>query len=246
MRSANPVAPGGKQGKWKGTAVRSHTQQRSAVLSRIAATVTELHPNRVARVGVDGVDGAGKTTFADELAETIVTRPTIRVGLDGFHHPRSVRYRRGRHSPEGYFHDSYDYARLREMVLEPLSPGGGGRYGRAAFDYRTDRPIASGWQHAPSDAVLIVDGIFLHRPELRPYWDYTVFLQVDFTMSIRRCAARGDLDPDPGAPSNRRYVEGQRLYLDQCHPADQASIVIDNSDLGEPHITRQAGRGRPA
>jgi len=64
----------------------------------------------VLRVGIDGVDGAGKTTFADELAAALAPfgRPVIRAGVDGFHHPRAVRYRRGRESPEGFFRDSYD------------------------------------------------------------------------------------------------------------------------------------------
>lgn len=49
---------------------------------------------------------------------------TVRVSLDGFHHPAAVRHRRGRHSPEGFFLDSYDYAAFRRLVLDPLAPGG--------------------------------------------------------------------------------------------------------------------------
>ncbi len=61
-------------------------------------------------------------------------------------------------------------------------------------------------------------GIFLHRPELRDLWDHSVFLEVDFDISIPRGAARGYGDPDVGASSNRRYIEGQRHYLDTCQP----------------------------
>jgi hypothetical protein len=62
-----------------------------------------LPQDRVARVGVDRVDGAGKTTFADELARALeaIGRRTIRASVDGFHNPRSVRYRLGRGSPQG-------------------------------------------------------------------------------------------------------------------------------------------------
>jgi hypothetical protein len=58
-----------------------------------------------------------------------------------------------------------------------------------------------------------------------------------FEISIPRGASRGYGDPDPSAPSNRRYVEGQRLYLERCHPERHATIVIDNSVLAEPEIT---------
>jgi uridine kinase len=39
------------------------------------------------------------------------------------------------------------------------------------------------------------------------------------------------------AVENRRYVEGQRLYLRECNPQAIASIVVDNSDLARPVIT---------
>lgn len=40
------------------------------------------------------------------------------------------------------------------------------------------------------------------------------------------------------AAENRRYVEGQKLYLQVCKPQRRATIVIDNEDLGAPAILR--------
>lgn len=42
----------------------------------------------------------------------------------------------------------------------------------------------------PDDAVLIVDGIFLHRDELTDAWDLSIWLEVAFTVSIPRGASR--------------------------------------------------------
>ncbi len=39
---------------------------------------------------------------------------------------------------------------------------------------------------------------------------------------------------DPAALANRRYVEGQRVYLRACKP--KATIVIDNNDLSRPTL----------
>ncbi len=194
------------------------------------------------RVAVDGVDGAGKTTFADELATCLrqQTRPVIRAGVDGFHHPREVRYRRGRGSPEGFFLDSYNYEALREALLDPLSPGGSGWFRTAIFDHVQDSAVVAPKQLAAPDALLVFDGIFLHRTELRAYWDFSVFLDVPFEISIPRGAGRGPGygSPDPTASENRRYVEGQRLYFRECEPADHATLVIDNGNLAEPRIVR--------
>jgi uridine kinase len=53
--------------------------------------------------------------------------PVIRASVDGFHHPREIRYRLGRDSPEGFYRDSYDLDALQRELLDPLSPGGSRR-----------------------------------------------------------------------------------------------------------------------
>ena len=85
---------------------------------------------------------------------------------------------------------------------------------------------------APPSAILLVDGIFLHRDELAGRWDFSMFLDVDFATSFARMAVRDGSPSDPDDPRNRRYVEGQRLYLAQCDPASRASLVIDNRECG--------------
>ena len=100
---------------------------RLAVLRDVAGRIADPRAlGRPVLVGIDGMDGAGKTTFADELAAELLRegRSVVRIGVDGFHRPRDERYRRGRHSPEGFWADSYDYDALRTQVLEPFAPGG--------------------------------------------------------------------------------------------------------------------------
>jgi uridine kinase len=211
---------------------------RQGVLKAVARAVSRSSVSRVTRVAIDGVDGAGKTHFADELG--LVLRASgsavIRASVDGFHHPRSIRYRQGRDSPEGFFHDSYDYEQLKAVLLDPLSPGGSGHYRTAVFDHRSDSPVSAPNRVAAPGDILLLDGIFLHRPELRAYWDYSIFLEVAFAVSIPRGAQRGHASPDPRAASNQRYVRGQELYLRTCEPARFATVTINNDDLLAPCI----------
>jgi uridine kinase len=204
----------------------------------LAGAILRLAEPGVTRVAVDGVDGAGKSVFGDELAQLLAAagRSVIRASVDSFHNPRALRYRRGRRSPEGFFRDSYDYGRLRAALLDPLSPGGDGRYRSAVFDHRSDTPISLPEVQAEAGDILVFDGIFLHRPELRPYWDYSVFLEVDVAISVRRCAERDGSSPDPLASENRRYVEGQQRYLRECAPQRHASVVVNNDDLDAPYL----------
>ena len=212
--------------------------RRTQLIEAVAQGILGLPPERVARIGVDGVDGAGKTMFADELADILrsASRPVIRASVDGFHRPKADRYRRGRSSPEGYFADSYDYPALKAVLLDPLSPGGSGLYRAAVFDHVTDTPVAVCEHFAVPGSILLFDGILLHRPELRGYWDVSLFLDVAFSVSVARCAGRDGTLPDPAAVDNYRYVEGQKLYLRACNPRDRATVTIDNNDLSAPFI----------
>jgi uridine kinase len=219
--------------------------RREDVLDKVARAVSRSTASGVTRVAIDGVDGAGKTHFADELGDVLRAsgRSVIRASVDGFHNHRSIRYRQGRDSPQGFFEDSYDYAQLKAVLLDPLSPGGSGQYRDAVFDHRSDRPVSAPSRVASPGDILVFDGIFLHRPELRAYWDYSVFLEVAFAVSIPRGAQRSEGSPDPEAASNRRYVRGQEIYLRTCEPARFATVTINNDDLLAPYFVMPSATG---
>lgn len=209
---------------------------RAAALAQVAAAIDALPDGGIRRVGIDGVDGAGKTTFADELAHVLGSHgvQVIRASADDFHHPRPVRYRRGRDSPEGFFLDSFDLDQLRHRLLEPLGPDGNRRFVRRIHDVETDEPIDADVEVARPGQVLVLDGLFLHRAELRDAWDLSIYLDVPFEVSVARVADRDGSSPDPDHPNNRRYVEGQRLYLASCRPHLRATLVVDNSSDQHP------------
>lgn len=213
---------------------------RAVVVAEVTADVLELPVGERRFVAVDSVDGAGKSVFAHELAEELTRKgaAVIRASVDGFHNPPEIRYRLGRASPEGFFRDSFDYGRLVSLLLEPLQPGGTGRYVQSVYDVHTETRAVAPVAHASPSSVLVLDGIFLHRDELVRFWDYSIWLEVPFHVSIPRGAQRGYGDPDPEAPTNRRYVEGQRLYISRCKPQERATVVIDNEQLDRPVLHR--------
>jgi uridine kinase len=204
------------------------------VLDQVARRIPVPDNDVFTRVGIDGPDASGKTFFADALAATLreAGRTVLRVSVDDFHNVRNVRYRLGRDSPEGFWRYAFDHDRFRADVLDPLAPGGTGRVRTKAHDLATDAVLDPEPVTVPAGAVLVVDGLFLHRDELRAAWDLTVFLDVPFTETARRLAVRdGILDP-------RRYVEAQRIYFAACAPHDRATILIDNTDPETPRVMR--------
>jgi uridine kinase len=215
------------------------------VLSQLADMICAVKCIHPVRVAIDGVDAAGKTTLADILAPQIELRgrPVIRASVDGFHNPQKVRYRRGADSPEGYYRDSFNYEALQRDLLIPLGSGGDRRYRCSAFNYVEDAPTHEAWCEAPANAVLLFDGIFLLRPELVQYWDFSVFVDVDFSVSALRAVAR-DSQQDFGSSTpeavrakyNRRYIPGQKLYFAEARPKEEANVTVNNNDWSNPRL----------
>jgi uridine kinase len=225
--------------------------ERVDLVSRLTQLIAGLRPPHPLRVAVDGPDAAGKTTFADELAARLHgRRPVIRASIDGFHRPRAERLRRGDLSPEGCFADSFDNGAVIANLLVPLGADGDRRYRTAVFDHRSDRPVAVATHQAPSDAVLLFDGVFLLRHELRPYWDLGIFLEIDPEETLRRAVVR-DRALFGDAANTRlrytaRYLPAQQRYRDSARPTEAADIVIDHNDPAKPVVLawhrRDAGR----
>ncbi len=211
---------------------------------RLAKTIDLLPGDRRVLVAFDGPDAAGKTTLANAVAQR-VSRPVLRVSIDGWHNPREVRLARGAESPEGYYLDSFDVAALAAECLWPFRDGA--RSVRThAYDYRTDEVVAREDSVAPN-AALLMDGVFLLRPELREFWTLAIYLEVSATASLDRALAR-DRDAFGGEEAvrrryTRRYLPGQVHYRDVADPLARADIVIDNSDAGDPVVLRWPGQG---
>jgi uridine kinase len=213
--------------------------ERAAFLAALTRRVIATRPDGVARIAITGVDGAGKTSLADALAPLVTAhRPAIRASIDGFHNPRAVRHARGRTSPEGFYRDSFNLEAFRRVLLDPMAPGGTRRYRTAAYDHRTDSAVAIDERTAPANAVLLVDGIFLQRPELDEIWDLTILLDVPFAQTFARMAVRDGSPADETDPGNQRYRQGQRLYLAECQPQARADILVDYADFDAPEIVR--------
>jgi uridine kinase len=77
---------------------------RHLVLAELGDALAAVHAtDRLTRIGIDGVDGAGKTSLAEEVAQLLTkrSRPCVRVSLDFFERSPAERYARGELSPEG-------------------------------------------------------------------------------------------------------------------------------------------------
>ena len=159
-------------------------------------------------VAIDGTDAAARAAFADDLTAVFREdeRHVFRASLRYFQHSRAEQQRLAPDTPERPYLVGYDYSALRRVLVEPFRLGGSTGFVTEEFDPDRDAWIQPTWQTAPADAILIVDGDYINRPELHGLWLYSVLLE--------------------GAPGS----ESSARYLAEVHPRDIVSAVVDSTD----------------
>lgn len=103
----------------------------------------------------------------------------------------------------------------------PLSPEG---YYADAFDLPALRAAVLAYD------TVVVDGVFLFRPELDDLWDVRVFVDVDPATQEQRVLAR-DVGRIGSAEEVRaryaaRYRPAYQTYRDAIHPESRADLVV--------------------
>jgi uridine kinase len=163
---------------WRQPLPAPASSTRSALIETVAGQVAELSAGRL-RIAVDGLTGAGKTSFAHELAAALrgLGRPTLRASMDDFKHPWRHAREHGydRVSGEGYYRNAYDFASGRDLLLQPAGPGGSGKVALCAHDPLTGEDHRGKTIDTPMNAILIVDSVFAFRPEYNDCWEYRIW-----------------------------------------------------------------------
>lgn len=206
---------------------------RADVLSAYAREILEAFPRGRLLVGIDGLDGAGKTTFARDLAAAVATAgvAAATVSVDDF---QSARAERGDPpTADSWYERGFDHALLRERVVEPY------RAGRPVAllgrDLAADRLVADPPRFLPGErAILVVEGIFLHRRELRDLWHTSAWLDVPVELAVARCVARDGWDPAPDAILATTFFAAEDRYLREADPRRRARAVFDLTDAQHP------------
>jgi uridine kinase len=212
------------------------------VIGVVAEWIAGLGPGRL-RVAVDGMTGAGKTSFGHELAAALrrLGRPTMRASMDDFKHPWRHAREHGydRVSGEGYYRNAYDFRSARDLLLDPAGRSGSGMVALCGHDPLTGEDHRDKRISAPPDAILVVDSVFAFRPEYNDCWEYRIWLDVDPETALDRGIAR-DRATEGVEEATRvhrdRYHVAETIYLAEIRPQALADVIIDNRDFAGPRL----------
>ena len=217
---------------------------RRDLIRALTRDILRDHGHGRTLIAVDGADGSGTGEFADDLAELFrfFGHAAFRASIHDFYRTWSERDGHGRDTGASYYHDTIDYELFRRVLVDPYRMGGSVGFVTAAFDRKANTPIEPKWESGPHDAVLIVDGVFLNRPQTRGLWHYSLLLQVPDEIAFTALAAASPgSTADPAAAAGIRLRQAQQLYEAESAPADAATTLIDNSDPEHPRRVAAGG-----
>ena len=199
------------------------TQKRAAVA-----------PNRALLVGISGIDGSGKGFVSAKLAEALREK-SLNVALisadDWLNLPHVCI------NPENPGEHFYNHAlRLKEMfeqLIIPLREKRGISLTADCADAKARSYRRQRYKFRNIDIVL-VEGIFLFKPEYRHYFDVTVWIDCSFECALQRAIARGQEGLPPAetiTAFETIYFPAQRIHVERDNPRAAADYVFRNDEF---------------
>ena len=175
-------------------------------------------PGRTTLVAMDGLTCAGKSTLAGQVAAGLQNAAVVDV--DDFYRrlaPEEIAILGPKESYDRYF----DWERLLRKVLVPLNRGSPARYRR--YDWITNS--FAEWRQIEPSTVVIVEGVYTTRPELRPYFSVMVYVDTPRDVRLARLLDRGY----PDVSWVDHWMAAEDWYVKNMHPTEQVALVVHNS-----------------
>lgn len=170
----------------------------------------------VTLVAIDGLGGAGKSTLAAQLIVSL--QEAAIVALDDFYRPMPAA-ERAELGPQDGYERYFDWRRLRDHVLAPLTEGTPARYRR--YEWATNS--LAEWREVEPSGVVLIEGVYSTRPQLRPYYGATVYVHTPREDRIARMLDRDYED----VSWVQHWMAVEDWYLENERPGEHVDLVVN-------------------
>ena len=172
-------------------------------------------------VAIDGWGGSGKSTLARILKKRLENVNVVEG--DYFYLPsaeRPVRDLAVQHPGS-----AYDWRRLLAQVLQPMTEGKDARCQR--YEWRSD--TYEDWCDIPRAGMVIVEGVYVSRPEVSDLYDYRVWMTCPREIRLARGLERdGEEHRDLW---ENEWMAAEDRYVEMHNPEGLADFSFDGSRL---------------
>ena len=190
-----------------------------------------LTSDRSLLVGISGIDGSGKGYLAAQLQAHLALRGVIPaiLNVDGWLNLPEKRF--DQNAPAVNFYENA--IRFDQFFSQLVLPLRDGRSIHLEADFVEE--IASNYRkhtyHFKDVSVVLVEGIFLFKPQYRKYFDLAIWIDCSFPTALVRAIDRAQEGLSPAntiAAYERIYFPAQRIHLDQDKPRENADLIFEN------------------
>jgi uridine kinase len=175
-------------------------------------------------VAIDGGTGAGKSTLAKEIRNRRGGVSIIRT--DHFFRPLHE-YPASRLADLRRYEDLYNlyfpWERMRDEALTPIRRGETATYQR--YDWTADRLL--NWITVEPEEIVLVEGVYANRPELRPMLDAAIFVDAPRDERRSRVLARG---PNPFGDWMTPWMAAEDWYFEHIRPQDASDLILRSAE----------------
>ena len=164
-------------------------------------------------IGVEGFGGSGKTTFAEQLKNTLGSAYV--VSIDDFIVKEKL-------TEPSWDNGAFDRKRLEREVLVPATSNQPVQYEKLIWETN----MLSEPKKVPLVDYIIVEGISSYHPDIVHYYDYKIWVDAPIEIAKARGRARD------GSNENVQYwelwAENDLRYQQKYHPEQAANFIFSN------------------
>ena len=201
------------------------------IVRKIFERRANLSDTRSLLVGVSGIDGCGKGYLAMQLQAHLALHgmiPTI-LNVDGWLNLPHKRF--DQNAPAVNFYENA--IRLDQFFSQLVLPLRDRRSIHLEADFVEE--TASEYRKHTYDyrnvSVVLVEGIFLFKPQYRKYFDLAIWIDCSFPTALARAihrAQEGLSTAKTIAAYDTIYFPAQRIHLAHDKPRENADVILEN------------------
>jgi uridine kinase len=177
-------------------------------------------------VAIDGLGGAGKTTFVNKLASALENDCMINVlHIDDYIVESEKRYNTGNEEWFEYYYLQWGIKFIKECLLKIHN---GHQELTLPFYNRAMNTVINIKKLLVPNSILLIEGVFLQRKEWRRFYDYTIFLECPRHVREDRVLKRDSYIGDVSAIRKKyenRYWIAEEYYIKKEVPLQKADII---------------------
>jgi uridine kinase len=206
------------------------------VVRKILERRANIPDTRSLLVGVSGIDGCGKGYLATQLQAHLALHgviPTI-LNVDGWLNLPHKRF--DQTAPAVNFYENA--IRLDQFFSQLVVPLRDRRSIRLEADF-VEETASGSCKHIydyKDVSVVLVEGIFLFKPQYRKYFDLAIWIDCSFPTALARAIDRAQEGLSPVntiAAYDTIYFPAQRIHLAQDNPRENADLIFENDNYAK-------------